>query len=252
MIRHACHLFQVLVVTQDAFPDTETQSKWAAKVWEESCTKSKTFYILTDRVKGLLMDRQITERTANARSKVRNAVLPLIALSYGFSGALTEPAKSMNRALYIKLLDLDAAEADVRFHYKDVDARKGFAQNDIILAIIQSAWFAPGSKGKHPPGVEFSTYFSPISEVTLALVFTAVDFGLNQWGDGVFVTDGDQAHFTEKMYKSKYDTYLSEILEWSKELAPTRSLSLRRMNARGLRLSMHRDEGYPNLPVKGS
>lgn len=46
----------------------------------------------------------------------------------------------------------------------------GFGQNKVIFDIINGTWF----RDQSDLGVRFSDRFKPVSEVTLALIFTAV------------------------------------------------------------------------------
>ncbi len=53
---------------------------------------------------------------------------------------------------------------------QDVELRRRFAHNRIITTVIKEQWFADAGG----PGVKYAAQFSPIREVTLALIFTTV------------------------------------------------------------------------------
>ncbi|KAI0694745.1 hypothetical protein C8Q76DRAFT_252145 [Earliella scabrosa] len=165
MILSSCRDFEVRVCTEDPWPNPKTQDIWARTAWTSECHKTQLDYKLTDRVKGL-----ITERTSNARSTLRNKALQLIAASYQFSPNTTEAAKLENRSRYTRLIHGDGDEPEPVFHYQDIDTLDGFAQNAIISNLIRNEWF----RDSHSVGIRFSSNFSPIRPVTLALVFTAV------------------------------------------------------------------------------
>lgn len=53
---------------------------------------------------------------------------------------------------------------------QDVEVKRRFAHNRIITTVIKEQWFADAGG----PGVKYAAQFSPIRDVTLALIFTAV------------------------------------------------------------------------------
>ncbi|CDO72634.1 hypothetical protein BN946_scf184985.g53 [Trametes cinnabarina] len=202
MIVRACHQYEVLIATEDAFPDLGTQDGWATQVWTDTCKRTQVFYKLTERV-----EKIITGRDSHARGGLRDKIRPHIAATYGFVTDGSERAKGANRERYRFLLDCDASKPEPVFHYKDVESRSGFAHNVLILRALQDHWFADGTS----PGIKYASQFSPIREVTLALVFTTIQFCLDQWADGTF----NKHHmYTEKAYKSQYDMHLRHIRDW--------------------------------------
>lgn len=54
MIVKACHHFEALVCTEDAFPDPTVQKDWAIAVWARACQDVRIPYKLTDRVQKLV------------------------------------------------------------------------------------------------------------------------------------------------------------------------------------------------------
>ncbi|KAI0357793.1 hypothetical protein OH77DRAFT_1519137 [Trametes cingulata] len=202
MIVCACHQYEVLIATEAPFPDLGTQDEWATRVWTDTCQRTQVFYKLTERV-----EKIITGRDSHARGGLRDKIRPHIAATYGFVMDGSERAKGTNRERYKFLLDRDAAEPEPVFHYKDIEARSGFAHNALILRALQEHWFADGTS----PGIKYATQFSPIREVTLALIFTTIEFCLDQWADRTY----NKYHaFMEKVYRSQYDMHLRHIRDW--------------------------------------
>ncbi|KAL1948873.1 hypothetical protein VTO73DRAFT_10679 [Trametes versicolor] len=203
MIVKACHHFEALVCTEDAFPDPTVQKDWAIAVWARACQDVRIPYKLTDRVQKL-----ITERTSHARGSLKDRIRPHIALTYGLSLETGEDARSCNKARIALLTDSDALEPEPVFHYKDVDNVSEFAHNKIVHIVIQDEWFRDADS----VGLRFPELFSPIREVTLAIVFTAIHFCLDQWAKGTYQSGGK---FSEKAYKEKYESHLRKIRDWS-------------------------------------
>ncbi|KAH9851670.1 hypothetical protein C2E23DRAFT_886226 [Lenzites betulinus] len=198
----ACHRYEVLIATDTPFPDTEKQNIWAARAWAEACAGAQVAYRCTDRISKI-----ITGRGSHARGTLRDKIRPLVATTYGLFTDGTERAKAKNIARYAYLLDRDSAKPEPVFHYKDVDTAAGFAHNSIVLSAIKAEWFAEPTG----PGVKYMAEFAPIREVTLALIFTAIEFCLDQWADGSF----KQTAFSEKVYGPKYDAHLKQVQDWS-------------------------------------
>ncbi|KAF8506338.1 hypothetical protein JB92DRAFT_2674997, partial [Gautieria morchelliformis] len=59
-------------------------------------------------------------------------------------------------------------------------------------------------------GISFHAYFNPIPLPTLALLFTAIENCVDEWKDGRFCSIG----FTEKLYREKYQSYLTNLEMW--------------------------------------
>ncbi|KAJ7916620.1 hypothetical protein B0H13DRAFT_2323232 [Mycena leptocephala] len=90
---------------------------------------------------------------------------------------------------------------------EDTDNLTGYAGNTIIKDGIRTIWF----KTKAGRGIVYTKYFTPISLVTLALVFTAIEFCLWEYSTGRF----QQAIFDEVANKERYDIHLQDLTEWA-------------------------------------
>ena len=108
---------------------------------------------------------------------------------------------------------------------QDPETLSGYAQHKIISDVLHEAWFL----NKTACGVEFASYFKPISLVTLALIFSAVrvhqymalllslslrqqiEFCIGEWSTGEFT----QAVFNEDAGRSSYEAHLKHLKEWN-------------------------------------
>ncbi|KAI1781868.1 hypothetical protein LXA43DRAFT_977864 [Ganoderma leucocontextum] len=216
LILAACRHFEVLVLTNDPFPDESKQELWVKDAWACTSDAVKRYYRLPDRVKKLIMSR-----TSHARGALKDCIRPLVTPKYGFSSSMDEATKITNRTLYERLLDLNNPEGpEPIFHYQNVDAVTGFARNEIVSHAIREQWF----RNSDGIGLRLPTQFSPIREETLGIIFTAIEFCLDQWADG---TLSEGARFTEKVYKPKYENHLRLIKEWTK-IDPTVTEKIRK------------------------
>ncbi|KAI0669331.1 hypothetical protein C8Q78DRAFT_977934, partial [Trametes maxima] len=223
LILRACHQYEALIATENAFPDLETQDAWATRVWTIVCTGANMFYKLTNRIKTI-----ITGRGSHARGDLRDKIRPYIAENYGFSDEGTERAKVQNLARYNYLLDRDAIKPEPVFAFKDVEARTEFAHNRAIRNAIKATWFADPTG----PGIIYAAQFSPIREETLALIFTTIEFCLDQWSDG---TCNKNLALTQKAYESKYIAHLKIIRLWSQSGPEASKIVRQRMYDRARR-----------------
>ncbi|KAI0643891.1 hypothetical protein C8Q79DRAFT_914610, partial [Trametes meyenii] len=203
LIMRACHHFEVLIATEDAFPDRALRGQWAMRVWLEVCATHGTSYTLTDRVESI-----ITSRDSHAHGALRDKIKSKIAHAYGFRTEATERAKAYNLSRHTYLLDCESPKPEPHFHYKDVDERAHFAHNQVMLDALHEHWF-PNPAGL---GIQYISYFAPVRKETLALVFTTIEFCLDQWADGVL---NPKLTFTEKIYKPRYALHLKHLKNWT-------------------------------------
>ncbi|OJT05253.1 hypothetical protein TRAPUB_3960 [Trametes pubescens] len=232
LIINACHQYEVLISTEEPFPEAGTPVMWASRVWSDICKSAEVNYTLSDRI-----EKIITGRASHGRGGLRDKIRPLISGTYGFLLDGSERSKVANLARYNFLLDRDALEPEPRFHYEDVEVRRRFAHNRIVTTVIKEQWFADAGG----PGVKYATQFSPIREVTLALIFTTIEYCLDQWVSGHY---DKNLTFSEKVYRAKYERHLLHIREWCKlDSAATRSIR-QRMYDRARFVIAHRIRSY--------
>ncbi|KAI0640991.1 hypothetical protein C8Q79DRAFT_920521, partial [Trametes meyenii] len=215
LILRACREYEVLIATENPFPDPAMQNAWATRVWTSVCTGAQVSYKLTDR-----LERIITDRGSHARGEVRDKIRPHIEKNYGFIDDGSERAKLHNIATYHRLLDSEAPNPDPIFVYKNPETRYKYAHNTIILKAIKETWFADPSLA---PAIKYASQFSPIRDVTLALLFTAVEHCLDQWAEGSL---NKNLMFTQKAYETKYNIHLQHVRDWI-NLAPESAETIR-------------------------
>ncbi|KAF8500068.1 hypothetical protein JB92DRAFT_3146256 [Gautieria morchelliformis] len=90
--------------------------------------------------------------------------------------------------------------------FKDHEARTGLFDNLWTARILRAQWFVDA----HAEGISFHAYFNPILLPTLALLFTAIENCVDEWKDGRFRS----IDFTEKLYREKYQSYLTNLETW--------------------------------------
>ncbi|OSD03871.1 hypothetical protein PYCCODRAFT_1476789 [Trametes coccinea BRFM310] len=204
MINDACHQYEILLATEDPYPSPSTAVVWAARVWADVSRSSPSKFTLSNRI-----EKIITGRGSHARGALRDRLRPLIASTYGFSSEGSTRAKNQNISKHAYLLDSDASEPDARFHYADISTRRGFAHNTVILTVLKDHWFGSADA----PGIKYMDQFSPVREVTLALMFTTIEYCIDQWATGIW---DKTLIFSNKIYHSKYKQHLQHIQDWGR------------------------------------
>ncbi|KAH9893249.1 hypothetical protein C8Q73DRAFT_524943 [Cubamyces lactineus] len=206
MIVHACHQYEVLLATEDPFPDLGLRDAWATRVWTDVCSSVQVFYKLTDRI-----EKIIIRRDSHARGTLRDKIRPHIIATYGFLTDGSERSKVKNIERYNRLLDRDAIEPEPVFHYKNVETRTHFGHNALVRRALQEQWFADPTG----PGVKYLSQFSP-------------------WADGTY---SKNLAFSEKAYKACYDRHLKQVHDWSATDADASRTVRQRLYDRARRVS---------------
>ncbi|KAF9457578.1 hypothetical protein BDZ94DRAFT_1272833 [Collybia nuda] len=184
------------------FPSQQQQGGWANSMWYNvSRQDPEGAYVLTERMRKL-----ITSRGSHARGYLKDKICPLVGPAYGFKTLTDKPAIiAKNLKIYTSLI------SNSSFHYKDPCSLSGYCGHSIILDAVRGIWF----NNQAAPGLEFSSYFSPIRIVSLALILTAIEFCIQEFSTGRFV----QAVFDEKDNKLRFEAHLQDLMEWA-ELKP--------------------------------
>ncbi|KAJ7148840.1 hypothetical protein C8R46DRAFT_1310955 [Mycena filopes] len=189
--------YTVNIVTKNAFPPLDLQLRWAKESFRSACRAADLHFTITDR-----MIKLITKRGSHVRSQIVTACRALFAPHYKFNRTSTSTsAIKFNRDLSTDLC------YNARFHYKDVDAATGFAENSIFNHIRQAVIF----KNKTSLGAVFTSRFNPYPEPATALEFTAVHFCAKEYSTGQFI----RADFLEKDVIDDYNTHLADIRGWA-------------------------------------
>ncbi|KAJ7181949.1 hypothetical protein C8R46DRAFT_1210392 [Mycena filopes] len=158
LLKCALHKYETRIGTINPYPAADLQMQWAKEIWDEVCKEADERMQLTER-----MASMIIKYGPHARSVVTTCVRPLVAPTYGFKLGDSDKIVQKNLNIYKELLD------ESGFHYADTKLRTGYAKNSIVMEGIRVTWF----KNKAGRGVLFVESFSPITLVTLALIFTS-------------------------------------------------------------------------------
>ncbi len=54
LIIHACHQYEVLVSTEEPFPEAGTPVTWASRVWSDVCRRAEVNYTLSDHIEKIV------------------------------------------------------------------------------------------------------------------------------------------------------------------------------------------------------
>ncbi|KAJ7218590.1 hypothetical protein GGX14DRAFT_560937 [Mycena pura] len=177
-----------------AFPDAETQERWVQELWGLECGIQK--YQLTDAVRIM-----IKRYGWHGRGVVIAVIKLLIDTAYGFHASEKQTVIDRN------LTKVKRLTADAAFIYKDPKEKTGFAQNDIIMTSIVNIWF----KNNKTRGSKNPDFFNLLRLPTLALLFTAIEWGIERWATGRFMDGGE---FNETKNSDIYDGHLSRLQDW--------------------------------------
>ncbi|KAF8873160.1 hypothetical protein BD779DRAFT_1452129, partial [Infundibulicybe gibba] len=218
LILAAIHEYECRIWTQDAFPSHDLTLQWAEEVWNHVGQEAGKEYELTRRMSSL-----ITSRGTHARGFVKDKIRPLIQFAYNFEKTNNPSIITQNREKYDTLMN------DSAFHYSDPSARTGFALHPIIKQAIKETWF----QKKGSPGVLFTEHFNPITIPTLAIVFTTIEFCIQEWSSGMYV----QGTLNEDRDKSRFHVFTGRLKDWD-SLKPSVTLKIRkRLHDRSRRLT---------------
>ncbi|PPR06351.1 hypothetical protein CVT26_004625 [Gymnopilus dilepis] len=143
----------------------------------------------------LLLRKRGTRIRGHVLTKIRQCLV-----IFGFENKANPATKMKNEMLYQKL------KKDSCFHYKDIEARKGFAEGKIVSDCLKATWF----EDKDSQGVVFSTLFNPVPAETIAAILTVIDFCLDEWSTGVQV----KATMWEKDVIARHKVFREDVNKW--------------------------------------
>ncbi|KAF8496401.1 hypothetical protein F5888DRAFT_1804099 [Russula emetica] len=126
---------------------------------------------------------------------------------------------STNQECRVSLLRDDA------FHHKNQEEVLGFGEHRVIIDILRDALFNDNKSY----GVKYSWYFNPISINLLALVFTMIEFLINEWSTG----ERMKTTFRSRTYSETFDAHRLRIEQWC-ALEPTVTTNIRKRMFRTL------------------
>ncbi|KAI0058659.1 hypothetical protein BV25DRAFT_1810326 [Artomyces pyxidatus] len=188
--------YESRISTQNPYPEPDEQIQWVREAWASECGYSGVDYMLTSRIMNI-----IKSGGSHIRGALKDKIRPLIAPYYDLVKNPSKRVAAKNREQLAILVD------NLAFMCKDPKTHDGFAEAKILAAAIQDTWFL----NKQGDGVMYHQYFNPIPDVTMALVFSTVEFCLGEWSTGKWVS----GKYTEKDHKKQYKSILREIREWS-------------------------------------
>ncbi|KAJ7264687.1 hypothetical protein C8J57DRAFT_1331680 [Mycena rebaudengoi] len=205
------HKYEVRIWTLNAFPSSDLQTDLVKEIWDEVCTEAEERMELTER-----MASMIKKYGSHARSSLKDGVRPLIAPTYKFKVGDSDKTIAKN----IKICE--ALTNNSAFHYADPKTETGYMGSPIIIDGIRTIWF----KTKAGRGILYSRYFSPITLVTLALLFAAIEFTIEEYSTGRF----KQGIFDELLNKDRYETHLKDLTDWAALKPPVTTAIRQRMH----------------------
>ncbi|KAF8950927.1 hypothetical protein BDZ97DRAFT_1933152 [Flammula alnicola] len=195
LILRAASEYESLVSTSDALPDTAKRFKWTRQSWKNACLAAEESYKITDGISSILQ-----RRGSRIRGHALDQIRPLMVNVFGFKRGTDAKTVAWNRDLYTKL------KTKAAFHYKNPETFSGYAQGKIISEILHAIWF----EDTNSQGVTFKNLFNPIPLETLALIFTILDFCLDEWSDGTRV----KAKLWGKDIKDRHEIFRKDLAEW--------------------------------------
>ncbi|KAJ7113328.1 hypothetical protein C8R43DRAFT_1138623 [Mycena crocata] len=196
LLKNTMHRYEVRIWTINVYPAAEIQMQWVKEIWDEVCTEAEEQMELTERMASMIM-----KYGSHARSSFKDAVRPLVAPTYSFKVGDSDKILRKNSKLWKVLIN------DSAFHYANTTDLTGYAGNPIIMESMRVIWF----KTKGSRGIVYGKSFSPISLVTLALIFTAIEFCIDEYSTGRF----QQGVFDEVVNTSRYEVHLKDLTEWA-------------------------------------
>ncbi|KIJ09548.1 hypothetical protein PAXINDRAFT_17359 [Paxillus involutus ATCC 200175] len=222
ILKIAIHLFRSRLTAENVYPDRITQIAWAKEAWAEACKECEAQVNFNNEVIQL-----ITNRTWHLTSELKIKIRPLVEVMYGFESSTKAVVQAHNRKLVEELT------ADFGFCYKtpgdpinDVP-RKGLYEHKIIQKAVNMAFY----KDKRDEGIQYSQYFEPFPEASMALILTVIEACIDKWSSGKQC----DILFNEPIYKPIYQLHLSQLRkfgEYMKDHAILPKL-LKRLNDSG-------------------
>ncbi|OCH89325.1 hypothetical protein OBBRIDRAFT_835885 [Obba rivulosa] len=200
LILRAIQDWEVRLFTINAFPDQDLQLKWVRESWDAACTTVGDVYKLPDRILGL-----IRGRGANARGAFRDEARKLMK-EYGFIKDVSARTKAKNILLHNSLIGEDPSEAV--FHFKDVQSRRGYGQNRVVVSLIEEEFF---SKKLASAGVVYADQFQPFSLPLLGITITTLQICIQEWAEGTF----QPMVFSESNVKTLYEHHLAALKDYN-------------------------------------
>ncbi|KAJ7904067.1 hypothetical protein B0H13DRAFT_1881913 [Mycena leptocephala] len=194
-------------LSRGGYPVLELQGQWVKEIWDEVCQEADERVELTER-----MGSMIQKYGPHGHSSMKDGIRPLVEPTCKFKIGESDqnPTKSFGRiSRYTRCFStsLDFITRHVLLDTPNTKKRTGYAKNPIIMEAIRCIWF----KTKVGRSVMLPEYFSPITLITLALIFTAIEFCIEEYSTGRF----KQGIIDELLDKDRYETHLKDLTDWA-------------------------------------
>ncbi|KAF8505173.1 hypothetical protein JB92DRAFT_3098557 [Gautieria morchelliformis] len=194
-IHLACRYYQVILCTHEPFPLENEQDRYLREAWQLACAEHEVNLKANRDVLNL-----VKQRGSQVQGEVKRHARPVTTGHYKFDDRDDHVYQDQLAAL-VRELTMNHG-----ILFKDHEVRMGLFENPCTARILRAQWFADA----HAEGISFHAYFNPIPLPTLALLFTAIENCVDEWKDGRFRS----IDFTEKLYREKYQSYLTNLGTW--------------------------------------
>ncbi|KAJ7662854.1 hypothetical protein B0H17DRAFT_1257671, partial [Mycena rosella] len=202
--------YRCLLATEDAFPDSTTETVMVTAAWKTACEELQVAVRLTPDIAKLIM-----RRGSQMRGELKTKVRALAELVFGFESGQNKKIIRKNRQRAEDLKD------GMGYTYKESPAiaseRRGMYKGPIIQKSVNGMWF----NNRRDEGATHPRLFGPaLPKPTFALVLTAIECCVDEWASSI-KTD---VLFTAADYRSVYLEHLKCLDEFEKATAPRRIL----------------------------
>ncbi|KAJ6527696.1 hypothetical protein B0H19DRAFT_898016, partial [Mycena capillaripes] len=191
----AMDVFRCYLSTEQAFPDSATESAMVRRAWKEACDEMGEWTVLTPAVAKL-----IASRGSQLRGELKTKIRPFIDTMYGFKSGQNRKTIAFNRKLAEDLKEGSA------FAFKDVENKKGLYKHPILQSTVNAMWFA----NRRDEGPRHPELFSPLPIRALGVVLAAVENNIDERLTGVR-TD---VAFTVNDYRAVYEGHVKSLEEF--------------------------------------
>ncbi|KAJ3569747.1 hypothetical protein NP233_g4849 [Leucocoprinus birnbaumii] len=193
--------YRALIVAVDAFPDSATEVTFVRAVADHANS-----IVSPEERRTLTPDliRIIKQRGAQIRGEFKSRARALVETCWDLSTSLSAEETEHNRDLIANLkFQSGFVYKTLGEDKKDLDGRSGLYQNRIIEKMIFQTVF----RRRSDEGVIHADLFKPIPAPALALTFTSIDCGLDEWVSGSRIA----LEFTTRDYLEVYQGHLRDL-----------------------------------------
>ncbi|KAJ6577619.1 hypothetical protein B0H19DRAFT_1062215 [Mycena capillaripes] len=184
-------VFRCYLSTEQAFPDSATESAMVRHAWKEACDEMGEWTVLM-----LAVAKLIASRGSQLRGELKTKICPFIDTMYGFKSGQNRKTIAFNHKLAEDLKE------GFPFAFKDVENKKGLYKHPIFQSTINAMWFT----NRRDEGPQHPELFSPLPIRALGVVLAAVENNIDECLTGVW-TD---VAFTANDYRAVYEGHLTE------------------------------------------